>query len=408
MSKKRGSAFIFALVVVTAASAILAFTVSRERVNVKASANRLEARRARQMAMAGIQAALSSFETLSSTGDVDTLGDWYSFGDQGDGLFTVGDASFRVQVADASSLVNLNTAPEEQLLNLNLTQEQIDCLLDWREAGDQPRADGAKNEYYNALTEPYNAKEGRLDTFDELLLIKDWLPTTLYTVPDSTTNGTTPRALSQLCTVESFSPNTDSTGQQRQNINNAQQQQLIQAGLSQQAATAIIARRNGLGSFSSMGQVLTTPGLDSRSAGVLLDRFSASSAVRLEGKINVNTATEEVLATLPGITTDIASSIVTQQSTGLTDLSQLLTVPGMTVQTVAPIADDLTVGSDTFLVRSRGTAGGISVCLEATVQVQNGIAIVQSIRDTPFADMLDHWGWSPDTTNETVLVEAPQ
>lgn len=403
--RKRGSVFILALLVLVAATAVLALAVASQRVNTRASLNRMEKTRARFMCESAVQRALAELANLLQTGAVDQTQDWSLLGSTGAERFSVGGESFRLQIIDAGSLVSLNSAPEAQLQALGLTQSQIDSLLDWREEGDQPRTEGAKNEYYNGLTNPYNAAKQRLWSVDETLLIKDWLPSTLLTAPDSVTTGLTPRPLIQLVTVDSFCPNTDGTGQRRQNINSAQQQQLTQAGLSQQVAQAIIARRNGLGSFTGMSQVMTVPGLNNQSAGVLLDRFAVNNSARLEGRVNLNTATEDVLATLPGIPADVAQAVFSRQSTGMANLSEVLQIPGVSLQTLQQIADSITVGSDTFIVRCEGTAGSTREQMESVVQIINGAPVVVKTLETPKADMTTDWGWPAESSTDTVLGE---
>ena len=405
--KQRGSVFILALIVLTACTAILALTVSAQRVSFKSTVNRMESKRAKYMAEAGVQRAITELTLLTSPGLVNQTQEWYLLGTNGDDKFTVSGDSFRLQVVDAASLINLNTATEDQLLNLGLTQAQIDSLLDWREPGETPRTEGAKNDYYNGLENPYNARLGRLQSLDEVLLIKDWLPSSLYDVPTSTTNTTisVPRPLCVCATVDSYSPNTNPTGGALQNINTAQAQQLVQAGIAAQTATAIIARRNGLGQFTSMNQVFSTPGLDQRSAGVLLDGFSTSAAPRLEGKLNLNTVTEDVLESVPGITTDIAQSIVSTQATGFANLSEILQINGVTVQLLSQIADRFSVGSDTFVIRCQGHAGQADFAIEAVVQMVNGAPVVLKTLETSQTDMTTLWQWSTDTSNEIVLGE---
>jgi general secretion pathway protein K len=47
-----------------------------------------------------------------------------------------------------------------------------DSILDWRDADDLYRINGAENDYYQSLKEPYNCKNVNLDAIEELLLIR--------------------------------------------------------------------------------------------------------------------------------------------------------------------------------------------------------------------------------------------
>ena len=57
--------------------------------------------------------------------------------------------------------------------DLNLWPELIDSFMDWIDADDEPRANGAETrDYYETLPEPYRASNRPFDTVEELLLVK--------------------------------------------------------------------------------------------------------------------------------------------------------------------------------------------------------------------------------------------
>jgi len=56
----------------------------------------------------------------------------------------------------------------------------IESFLDWTDADDVQRADGAEDDYYESLDSPYKAKNGPLDTTGELLLVKGFTKAILY------------------------------------------------------------------------------------------------------------------------------------------------------------------------------------------------------------------------------------
>jgi len=76
--------------------------------------------------------------------------------------------------------VNINSVSEKTLRKiigqLGLEAEKrdivVDSILDWRDPDDLYRVNGAENDYYQSLKEPYNCKNGNLDTVEELLLVK--------------------------------------------------------------------------------------------------------------------------------------------------------------------------------------------------------------------------------------------
>lgn len=404
--KRRGAVLVLTIIVLAAITAMLALAMSRERSEFSATVTRIEESKAKIAAMSGVQRALVILST-QAPGLATQLNDWYAEGDTGNTLYRVGNVTFRYQILDGGQFVNLNTAPEIQLQNLNLTTEQVDSLMDWREPGETPRAEGAKDDYYSNLTTPYIAKLGRMDSLDELMLIRGFDFNTLTVAPtQSNTSGATPVPLLSITTVDSYSPNTTATGQVKTNINNASVQQLTQGGVPPQIAAAVFLRRNTGGPFTSMGDVLRVAGMTNNAAAVLIDNFTVGGQPRSEGKINVNTASDNVLQTIPGITSDVAQSIVSRQGAGINALSELFQVSGFTLQLMQSTVDQLTTGSETFLVRVEGQAGSAVFPLEAVISVNNNRAHILKVTEPPLRSMHSLWGWQDTTTNEVVLGDS--
>ena len=136
------------------------------------------------------------------------------------GRFTViapveGDSSarqVRFGLIDESSKLNLNTiaamvpapdpskpppeplAGEEPALANPLmgipgmTLEISEAIFDWIDEDDDVRANGAENAHYQTQTPPYECKNGKLETLDELLLIRGITPPLLFG-EDANRNG---------------------------------------------------------------------------------------------------------------------------------------------------------------------------------------------------------------------------
>ncbi len=386
---------------------------------VKTSINRSEQRRAKLAAEAGIQYALTALQTVADAPQdpVTSDDDWGILGSAGAESFVVGNESFRLQIVDNAARLDLNTITEAQLSNLPLTQEQIDSFLDWREAGQTPRTDGAKDEYYNGLSVPYNTREGRLQTVTELLQIKGWTPDVLYNVQTNTvnsgrTNNNEPVSpIFDLVSLDCYSGAYNPEGNGKTNVNQANltAQQLSQnAQIPIQNATTIINSRNIQPNrqFVRLSQVINLPGIGGNQTVLrsVLDRMTISPAVRVQGLININTATAEVLSVLPGLTEDIANQIVDSRPTdGYKQLSEVLTVSGdMAFLTTA--ADTLTVTSQSFRVRVVGKAGRTTVSLEAIVTLTNSIPTVIRVEQSNFSNMPERWTWAEES-NATTLLE---
>lgn len=404
-----------AIAVLAGLVAVLALAAASQRTANNLQIKRMESRTARILAEAGLQRALAELQDqpVSPTTIND---DWALLGQIGGEAFELGRGTFRVQVIDAASKINLNSAPQGQLELLPITAEQVDAILDWREDARQPRPGGAKDEYYNQLAKAYNTRLGQFQSVDELLLVKGFTARDLYTVREDIVDTSRPvrtstgeqvqLPLDEMVTVDSVSQAVDANGQAKLNVNQATAQQLVQrAQVSLQVATLIIQRRPG-GGYADIGAVLNTPGLNVQSARTILNTCTAGGQNQT-GKINLNTATEEILLTIPNLPPDAANAIVTRQSSGFTELGELLDVPGMNnLALLQQTAGYFEVNSQRFLVRILGEAGSTRVALQATIAVEDGAPKVIRIEEPPYSDVLTIWGWETEPVATTTLKGA--
>jgi general secretion pathway protein K len=94
--------------------------------------------------------------------------------------FQVGDGTVSLKIIDLERFANINTAgtPELQqaltLMGVDADSMSVvsDSIQDWVQPGDAPRIAGAKSDYYQTLTPPYNCKDAPMDDISELLLVK--------------------------------------------------------------------------------------------------------------------------------------------------------------------------------------------------------------------------------------------
>lgn len=409
MNRQRGSAMVLTMAVLAGIVAIVASFSSTLSAEFRARINRVERERAELMAESGLQRAIAELvQPNLNPGATSPEDPWAQLGQRADQNFLLDGGSCRIEIVDAGSLVNLNTATEEQLLRLPLTTEQIDSLLDWRSNDQAQRPEGARDEYYNQLTYPYNAALTSLETLDELLLIKGFTGATLYRQPTDQVNTQYLAAtqqqdqpvLAQLVTVYSATIDLSAAGGTKADIANVTQQQLVGLGFPPQQAIQIFSRRT---TFQRLGDVFTVPGLDANSASLILDNFTFGTNQAPLGRINLNTASEAVLNTIPGFTPDVAQAVLSMQQQGMTSLGQLVSVPGVSMQVLQQCADLVTVNSTAFLIRVIGTSGRISVPLEALVAVQNGAVTVLQRNRPPVSDPRTLWRWAETTTNDIDL-----
>lgn len=115
---------------------------------------------------------------ISSTDILD--GSWHE-GSLGGGIY-------RVRLVDEGGKVNINRADEDTLrrifanLGVELARQSVlvDSILDWRDEDNLHRLNGAEDDYYLSLSPPYSAKNGPLDTVEDLLWVRGMTPELFY------------------------------------------------------------------------------------------------------------------------------------------------------------------------------------------------------------------------------------
>lgn len=94
----------------------------------------------------------------------------------------------RFGITDESAKLNINTANQQQLLQLIAPLmlngqdplELVHALLDWRDADDEPREFGAESAYYATRPTPHRAKNAPFETVEEILMVKGFDGRILY------------------------------------------------------------------------------------------------------------------------------------------------------------------------------------------------------------------------------------
>ncbi len=103
----------------------------------------------------------------------------------------LGDGKYTVRIMDESGKLNINMLDDSSVIILKnlLIQSGVkaedadtiaDSVLDWRDADDLHRLNGAESDYYMSLPNPYKAKNADFDTVEELLMVKGMTREILY------------------------------------------------------------------------------------------------------------------------------------------------------------------------------------------------------------------------------------
>ncbi len=131
-------------------------------------------------------------------------------------------AGVRYGLEDESTRLNVNALVELDKLMENagrdllmglpgMTEDVADAILDWMDEDDESREYGAESDYYQELTPPYYAKNGPLDTVEELLLVRGVTPQLLFG-SDTNRNGMVDtHEVNQLASQGSVMPGTAAT-----------------------------------------------------------------------------------------------------------------------------------------------------------------------------------------------------
>ncbi|MEY4689976.1 MAG: hypothetical protein RIT19_301 [Verrucomicrobiota bacterium] len=255
------------------------------------------------------------------------------------------EGGIRFGLSDEASRLNLNAATTSMVSRLpGMKPSLTDALLDFIDADDMPRPEGAEQEYYDALPQPYRIHNGPLGTVEQLLLVRGFTPAVVlgedanrnFTLdsneddgderePPDDADGRLQPGLLPLVTVHSMEPNTDRDGRPRFNLNTPGAALTDTNGLPE----AFVAFVSALGASQSvvldpaelLDATLTLKGRDGTeravpsgigkdSLAMVLDRFTGMAQADLVGRINVNTAPAVVLQLVPGIDNALAESIL--------------------------------------------------------------------------------------------------
>lgn len=169
----------------------------------------------------------------------------------------------RYGVEDESAKININALilqdPSGNTLQQVLSQlpvlvdnpALVDAIIDWVDADDNPRANGAESSSYQT----YLPRNGPLNSLDELLLVQGMTPDILYGSdrnrngqqdPNEPTDTGFSRGLADYLTVYGRMLNVDSTGQPKISVNDSDLVTLNQnlaSAVGQQMADYIVAYR---------------------------------------------------------------------------------------------------------------------------------------------------------------------
>ncbi len=262
-SRKRGSALVVVLWLVGILSMLVTTMAFEAHLQAKISSHSRKKLKATHMVKSGVEMAemlmrKSNDITAKKLDEAEDDDDVWS------DLAKQLSAGGKVSMTDefAGGVVSVEISPEPALRNVNLLTEEdwervlevgevplelwptlIESLQDWKDRDNEARRDGAEtDDYYSTLDKPYRAKNGPLDTVEELLLVKGFSRAVLSGGPLPRENENEDpiyvKGIGHLLTIY---------GDGKVNVNAATHEVLMTLpGLDDIAAGAIIEERDGL------------------------------------------------------------------------------------------------------------------------------------------------------------------
>jgi type II secretory pathway component PulK len=413
-SNKKGLVLVAVLWLVVVLMAIVAVLGRKARLDMKVSQSMLEGIRCKWACRGGIEKAIGVLN--EDTRESDSLIDTWSDNDADFNNVALEGCLFNVQVIDEASKLNINTATKEQLMGLQyMTEDVADAIIDWRDSDDVPSNTGVESGYYENLPYGYRIRNGPFRTIRELLLVKGvteelfygeegGISNYEYRPPTETFGGTNNelrttkyeqrKGWAEYLTCYSVDSDKDASGNSRININNANQNELESSlGISSAQARWIVNnRRNRYASIAdlvsqsssqqSSGTTRNDPNaaepVDMQTFYQIADKITTSSGGNVQGRVNINTASDVVLTALLGggdEAEQIAVSIVNYRNNlaaGMQSIAEVLQAGLMNIDTFRRVANYLTTRSDVFTVRcfatvDRGVSNGETLQTEAVV-----------------------------------------
>jgi len=419
---KKGLVLVAVLWIVAILTIIATSVGQNSRLDTKVSTIRMEELRCRWACRAGIETAIGVLnEDLRES---DSLNELWSDNDVDYNDISLERCWVSVKVIDESSKLNINTITRQQLLELPYMEEDIaDAIIDWRDGDDTPNTGGVEGGYYENLPIGYKIRNGPFKTIRELLLVKGVTEELFYgedtnfnglldynekdgdeSPPNDDRDDVLDVGWIAYLTCYSYDRNVDAEGNQKVNINQANERQLQDSlGISRPQAQWIIQRRQN-NNFTSIADLLDnsssqqsqqssqqntqqdpqqspqqssqrggqqggqqggsnqTEPIDSQTFYDIADKITVESGNQIAGKVNINTAPKGVLLTLLGgseANNDTAENIIAYReglAEGMQSIAELMSAGLVDQNTFERIANNITTRSNVFTIRCLATA----------------------------------------------------
>ncbi len=379
----KGLVLVTVLWVIVVLMVIVSVLGRQSRLDTKVCLARLEGVRCKWASRAGIEKTIGILN--EDTRESDCLTDLWSDNEEDFNDVYLQRCWFTVRAVDEASKLNINTVTKGQLLALpEMLEEIADAIIDWRDDNDTPSAGGVEGGYYENLQYGYMARNGPFRTIRELLMVKD-VTDQLFFGEDTNLNGQLDyneqdgeeslpyddgdseldKGWIAYLTCYSYDNNKDAEGNKKTNINQGNANQLSRSlGISNSQAQSIEDNRPSNG-YQSIGDLIgngSNGTLDMQTFSTIADKITVDDSDKIPGKVNINTASEIVLAALMGggdSAEQTAQNIIAYRETllyGMESIGELMDVPSMSINTFKNIVGLITTRSNVYSIRCVATA----------------------------------------------------
>ncbi len=238
---------------------------------------------------------------------------------------------------DESSKLNLNTATAAMLEAFPfMTPEFAAAIVDWRDADSDVTDNGAEDDHYARLNPPYRCKNADFESVEELRLVAGATLALLVgedtnlngildpneddgdeSYPADNQDGRLDPGLLEYVTIATYEPNTGSGGTNRVDVSNPSDPgitNILQTVFGQNRATQLLNQLGNQGSVRSVLEFGLKAGMTADELAQIEGDLTVTNATTVKGLVNVNTASADVLACIPGIGADHASTLVSTRA----------------------------------------------------------------------------------------------
>ncbi|MEE2615455.1 MAG: hypothetical protein VYC62_07655 [Verrucomicrobiota bacterium] len=362
---RSGIALVGVLIIIGLLSMISLSLMYRIQAGTTSSATTLSSEQAWAAALSGLDRSINVITdpTRSSQGRInnptdfeqqliydDGIDKWY-FSVFRQGNLETGEVVFGV--TDEASKLPLNLTNITQLISVpGITLPIAESLADFTDSDSIPRDNGAEQDVYDLLPTPYNIPNQPISFLDELLLANGIHAFHLYgedlnrnhkldinendgdlLLPPDDQDGTLAGGINRYFTLNSRDWNVNRLNQPRININNPDID-LSTLALPEQTILFLEAKRKSNEPITSITDLVDATVTVTEAANIiqdyesgvkeedlfnLMDLFTTDAREFRPGLVNINTAPANILAQIPGIDENLATTIISTRNSITTE-----------------------------------------------------------------------------------------